>query len=187
MTTNTASSSSGAASLADGLRDIKPPVEIWNPWLWAAWVGAALLLLGLLALLLWIRARRRKAARPGPPPEPAHRRALRRLDEALAMLGEPKPFCIRVSDTLRVYLEERFDFRAPERTTEEFLQELHGTPRLSVDQKGSLGRFLEQCDLVKFARYEPGEPELRQLHAAAVGLVHETQPQETVLTTDRHG
>ena len=43
------------------------------------------------------------------------------------LIGQPKEFCILVSDTLRWYLEERFDFHAPERTTEEFLYELRGT------------------------------------------------------------
>jgi len=46
-----------------------------------------------------------------------------KLDEALALIAQPKPFVIAVSDTARAYLEERFNFRAPERTTEEFLRE----------------------------------------------------------------
>jgi hypothetical protein len=47
---------------------------------------------------------------------------------------------------------------------------------LTRDQKDSLGGFLASCDLVKFARYEPGEAELRELHASAVRLVEETEP-----------
>jgi hypothetical protein len=94
----------------------------------------------------------------------------------LALIGQPEPFCTLVSDTLRVYLEERFRFHAPDRTTEEFLDELQSSPMLSLPQKQSLGDFLVRCDLVKFARYEPGEPELRALHDAAVRLVDETAP-----------
>jgi hypothetical protein len=60
-----------------------------------------------------------------------------------------------------LYLEERFDFHAPERTTEEFLYELQATELLTRDQKESLAEFLKRCDLVKFAKYEPREPELR--------------------------
>ena len=45
-------------------------------------------------------------------------------------------------------------------------------------QKESLGEFLQQCDLVKFAKYEPGEPEMRELHGAALRLVEETEPVE---------
>ncbi len=97
--------------------------------------------------------------------------------EALALISQPKPFVIAVSDTARTYLEERFDFRAPERTTEEFLRELGGTKLLLPEQKESLGEFLASCDLVKFAKYEPGEKELRELHGSAVRLVEETEPQ----------
>jgi hypothetical protein len=80
-----------------------------------------------------------------------------------------------VSDALRVYLEERFDFHAPDRTTEEFLTELQGTNRLIDLQKESLGGFLQSCDLVKFARFEPPEESLRELHQNALRLVDETQ------------
>jgi hypothetical protein len=107
---------------------------------------------------------------------PPHVRARQKLEEALALIGQPREFCILVSDTIRQYLEERFDFHAPERTTEEFLHELQGTNLLLPDQKESLSEFLKRCDLVKFARYEPREPELRDLHAAALRLVEETEP-----------
>ena len=80
-----------------------------------------------------------------------------------------------MSDALRVYLEERFRFHAPERTTEEFLIELQNTNILTVQQKQSLTDFLQSCDLVKFARYEPAESALRDLHHCALRLVDETQ------------
>ena len=140
-------------------------------------------MLGLVALAAlsywaWREWQRRKAQRSVAPPVPAHVRARQRLEAALQLIAQPKPFCIAVSDTLRLYLEERFDFRAPERTTEEFLHELQATDRLLRDQKSSLGEFLQACDLVKFARYEPREPELRDLHGSAVRLVEETEPAE---------
>ena len=113
---------------------------------------------------------------PVPPPVPPHVRAKHKLQQALALIGQPKPFCTVVSDTVRSYLEERFTFRAPERTTEEFLHELQATNLLLPDQKDSLGEFLKQCDLVKFARYEPREAELHNLHDSAVRLVEETEP-----------
>jgi hypothetical protein len=135
-------------------------------------VAAALALALVLALYFW--KRRVKAQQP--PPIPAHIRAKHKLRAALAIIGQPREFCILVSDTIRWYLEERFDFHAPERTTEEFLHELRGTNLLTPDQKNSLGEFLQRCDLVKFARYEPREPELHDLHDAAVQLVEETVP-----------
>ena len=115
---------------------------------------------------------------PVEPPVPAHVRAKEMLEKALALIAHPKPFCTLVSDTVRTYLEERFDFHAPERTTEEFLHELRGTDLLSAEQKEKLGEFLKCCDLVKFAKYEPLEPEMRDLHGSAMRLVEETEPHE---------
>jgi hypothetical protein len=163
------------AAGTNGLRDIKPPVDIPSGWAWVWW-ALALLVVVALAWLLWRWWRRRRAKLEFVPPVPPHVRARQKLQEALSLLSQPREFCILVSDTIRYYLEERFSFRAPERTTEEFLFELRGTELLTPDQKASLEDFLRRCDLVKFARYEPGEPELRDLHASALRLVEETEP-----------
>jgi hypothetical protein len=163
------------APVAEDIRDIKPPIEISDgyAWIWWTLIGAALL---VAALLLWRWWKNRKTNIVLPPPIPAHIRAKQKLAQALALITQPKPFVIAVSDTARTYLEERFDFRAPERTTEEFLRELAGTKSLLPEQKESLGGFLASCDLVKFAKYEPGENELRELHSSALRLVEETEP-----------
>ena len=171
--TNAVSSQSIAPTNA--LHDIKPPVTIPSAWAWAFWVLVSLVVAGL-AFWAWRYWQKRRAEQPLVPIIPPHVRAKQKLEEALALISQPKPFCILVSDTIRWYLEERFDFRAPERTTEEFLYELQATNLLTPDQKTSLGDFLNRCDLVKFAKYEPGEPELRDLHGSAVRLVEETEP-----------
>jgi len=178
MSTNALSPS--AATVPD-IRDIKPPIEISDgpAWLWPALIVVALL---VAAFLIWRRMRNRRHNLVLPPPILAHLRAKQKLAQALALITQPKPFVIAVSDTARMYLEERFDFHAPERTTEEFLRELGGTKLLLPEQKASLGDFLAGCDLVKFAKYEPGENELRELHASAVRLVEETEPQLEPLT-----
>ena len=159
----------------NALRDIKPPVEIPTGWAWAMWIAGSLLL-AACGYWAWCYWRKRASRVAAPPIIPAHVRAKQKLEQALALIGQPREFCIMVSDTIRFYLEERFTFRAPERTTEEFLYELRQTNLLTPDQKESLGEFLKSCDLVKFARYEPGEPELRALHDSALRLVEETEP-----------
>ena len=176
MTNLTLPSAASSAAGSNDLHDIKPPVDIPSGWAWVGWLLAALAL-GAVLLWLWRVWRQRRAQVPPVPVIPPHVRAKQRLEEALALLGQPREFCILVSDTIRQYLEERFDFHAPERTTEEFLYELKGTHILVRDQKESLALFLEKCDLVKFARYEPREAELRDLHAAALRLVEETEPE----------
>ncbi len=156
------------------IRAIKPPVEIPNPWLWALWIAGALVLVSIIgaAVALWRASKKRRAV---PVPIPPHVRARQKIEAALQLIGDPRAFAIAVSDAVRVYLEERFTLRAPERTTEEFLRDLQKTAALNLPQKESLAVFLEQCDLLKFARFEPPESALRELHESALRLVHETQ------------
>ena len=127
----------------------------------------------MIAALVWFLRRRKQVLLV--PVIPPHVRAKQKLQAALALLHDPRLFCIEVSNITRIYLEERFDFQAPERTTEEFLSELQATTLLTADQKESLGKFLQSCDLVKFARFEPPEAALRELHDSALRLVDETQ------------
>lgn len=167
--------SASASDLTNTLQDIKPPLEIPNFWAWV-WFGVVVLLLAALAWWLWQRRRRRTVPVAPIPVTPPHEKAWARLRQALELLDQPRPFCILVSDTVRVYLEERFNLRAPERTTEEFLDELQASPILTRDHKQTLGEFLLGCDLVKFARHEPAQTELQAIYDAAVRLVEETQP-----------
>lgn len=177
MNTNlTAKTSSTVLAPAHDIHDVKPPIEIPDLWLWL-WGALIVLALAAACWAAW-RYWSKKASQPAVVPViPPHERARMKLQEALAMISQPKPFCVLVSDTIRLYLEERFRFHAPERTTEEFLHELQSSNLLLPDQKASLGDFLAVCDMVKFARYEPGPPELEALHQSAVRLIDETEPQ----------
>src|SRR5262245_14827452 len=91
----------------NALHDIKPPVEIPTGWLWAIWLAGALLL-AALAFWAWKYWQKRRFQMAIPTIIPPHVRAKQKLQEALALLGQPREFCIMVSDTIRFYLEERF-------------------------------------------------------------------------------
>jgi hypothetical protein len=165
----------GAAAPSAFNDTLKPLIDIPNGWMWFFLILAALIAVAAvyLGLRYW---RKKRATLKLPPPIPPHVRARRALDQALALIGQPEPFSIMVSGAIRVYLEERFEFHAPDRTTEEFLYELQSSQLLTLDQKKSLAEFLASCDLIKFAKYEPAEVELRGLHGAALRLVNETEP-----------
>jgi hypothetical protein len=164
-----------AAAATNDIRDIKPPLHIPEVWFWVMTILFALVA-AALAYWLWRIWSKRRALTPPARIIPPHERALRMLADALPMIHDANVFCTRVSRILRVYLEERFRFHAPERTTEEFLYELQETTLLSPAQKGALADFLTRCDLVKFARFEPTQVELQDLYDAAVRLVVETEP-----------
>ena len=159
-----------------GLKDVIdiPTGNEWVLWLFVA--AAALVVAGVAAWFVRRRLARRSEELASPPPPPPHVVAWERLQRALGLIHEAEQFCMEVSQIIRVYLEERFNLHAPDRTTEEFLLELQSSQRLAGEHKQLLADFLGECDMVKFAKAEPPELELRNLHEAASRLVGETQP-----------
>ncbi len=162
------------------IRDIKAPLELKVSYLrLILMILAGLLVLALLYFLLRRFSRRPEKALPPPPPRPAAEIAyeeLRRIKgEKLPARGRIKEYYSRISGVLRHYLENRFQLKAPERTTEEFLGELATTNILSLSHQELVGDFLAHCDLVKFARYGPTEKEIEGVYDSAVRLVDETK------------
>lgn len=162
------------------IREIKPPLELK-----VSYVKLILIILFALAVLALVYflvrrfSRRPKKSAPPPPPRPAAEIAyeeLRRIKgEDLPARGMIKEYYSRISGVVRHYLEDRFQLKAPERTTEEFLGELATTSILSLSHQELVGNFLGHCDLVKFARYGPTEKEIEGVYDSAVKLVDETK------------
>ena len=109
---NTNLTTTATAPIANDIHDIKLPVEITDGWTWFWWSLFALIIL-LAVYLLW-RWKNRGVNVVLPPPIPAHVRAKKQLNAALTLIAQPKPFVIAVSDAARTYLEERFNFHAPD-------------------------------------------------------------------------
>jgi len=157
------------------IRDIKPPLALKRPILLLAAIAGGVILVLLAAAAI----RRRRRAEPKPaPPRPAEEIALEALEEIrgrnLPGRGMIKEYYLEVSGVVRRYLENRFGLHAPERTTEEFLQELTGDSSLSGPHQELLADFLTHCDLVKFARYGPSSGEIEGVYQSARRLVVET-------------
>ena len=119
-----------------------------------------------------------------PPPVPPHETAMRRLRELLTRgwieTAQAEPFYVELSSIVRQYIEDRFALRAPERTTEEFIREAANSHLLSDTHQQLVSTFLEQSDLVKFARFTPAPDTMRSAFQAAERLVSETIPQPEV-------
>ncbi len=141
--------------------------------------GVALLALLAGLIALWIRRRQKQAAIPALPPA-AHEIALRALEALVARnyieTENAEPFYVELSAIVRTYLEQRFSLRAPELTTEEFIREAASSRRLSLDHQQLTLAFLEQSDLVKFAKHRPTSADMRAGLNAAERLVRETIP-----------
>jgi hypothetical protein len=142
----------------EDIRDIHGPVvhAASTPW-WPYAVGAALAL--VLAYAVWriVRARRRAV--------PADQRALRELTEARGLIerDHPHELSLRVSETVRGYVEAAFAIHAPRRTTEELLDDLMRVSSPVAPYRGELGAFLELCDLAKYARWSLSRPQMIEI------------------------
>lgn len=165
------------------IRELKDPIGLPRSYRWIIYLLSGAAVLFAIAYLLYRKFfRRGPVIPPLPTPRPAGeiaREELERIRKAdLPGRGLVKEYYSQVSDTVRRYLENRFSLKAPERTTEEFLQEMATTSHLTGEQQNSVGNFLAESDLVKFARYGPTEKEIAQVFAAAVRLVEETEEGE---------
>jgi hypothetical protein len=152
----------------EDIRDIKGLVPVPHS-LWWLWL---LLAVVIAAIVVWIWMRRRPAfvAETITPPT-AFEIAMGALRQLRADNPPVEKFYTRLSDIVRQYIEGQFGLHAPERTTEEFLTEATLPPA----SMALLGAFLQESDLVKFARLRPGQDDRERAFGAAEKFVRETQ------------
>jgi hypothetical protein len=142
------------------------------PWL------VALALLALIGAPLAYR--QWKAARAEVRRRSAYDVARARLD---VLSGRQRPsnedeidaFFVELSALIRRYLEDRFELRAPELTTEEFLQVASASPDLDDAHQGFLRGFLRRADEVKFARFIPPPEDIESALQSAARFLEDTR------------
>jgi len=96
---------------------------------------------------------------PVKPKEAPHVIALRELDriknEKIWQKDKTKQYYSEVTDVLRNYIEDRFEIRAMEQTTDEIMDSFkYRRDLLSEKSFTNLGQILSIADLVKFAKYK---------------------------------
>ncbi|MBI5150704.1 MAG: hypothetical protein HZA28_08050 [Candidatus Omnitrophica bacterium] len=180
-----------SAAFAEDLHDVKPPLSLPSyDWIWLV---VLFTVLALACVYFWNKTRRRRAVMARSPDivVTPWERAYQRLDSLangnLLQDGQWEAYYLTLSDIIRRYFEERFEIRAPEMTSEEFLMSLRGFPQLSGSANNILKEFLDSCDMVKFARYLPQEAEAQKTTLLGRRLVDETKPNENVLNKNDHG
>ena len=175
----------GVTSTLD-IRDLKPQAELPRDWSWLLWVGLAGLALALVVLaLLWLMARRRKRVRATapaavvdlrPPEEIAYEELERIAGLKLVEQSQFKEHYTLTADCLRRYAVGIYGIPAMDRTTEEFHAALRWA-RVDGQQVGLFKDFLDESDLVKFAKYVPPVKEAREAVPRARCIVGVTKPE----------
>lgn len=147
----------------------------------AAWSGLGLAVAALIVLAVYLIRRYRKRDNPvdsrPQKREAAHIVALRELDnisqEKLWQDGKEKLFYTKVTDALRVYIEERFMVKTMERTSAEILLEL-SDKELDASDRKILEEIFAVSDFVKFAKYRATQQENEETIPKAVKFVTNT-------------
>ncbi|MBU1299567.1 MAG: hypothetical protein KJ963_06515 [Bacteroidetes bacterium] len=165
------------------IKDIKPPLSVpitlaeLLPYL----IG--IVVAGLIIYLIYYLKKRKKTDFIeifSKPKRPAHEVALESLQsleaEKLWQRGEVKLYHSKLSDIIRIYIENRFDINAMESTTGEILVDLHSI-NLNGNLTDSLREMLTLADLVKFAKAQPLPNENDLSLKIAYEFVQRTIPQ----------
>ena len=108
----------------------------------------------------------------------AHEELDRLKEMHLPEKGLIKEYYFRLSGIVRQYIEDRFRYRAPEMTTEEFMESIKRSSEIRDDHRNLLKDFLSQSDMVKFAKYGPTPKETEESFELAERFVDQTRRRE---------
>jgi hypothetical protein len=112
-------------------------------------------------------------------PDPAHIIAFRQLEQLkedkLSEKGDLKGYYTRLTEIVRLYLENRFNVYSLELTTAETLAELKKTGFRDDDSFRKLKAVLTGADLVKFAKSIPDQTENEQQFGSTWEFVEATK------------
>ena len=156
---------------------VNVPPEPSYRWIWLLFITGT-----IAAAIFWFHRRNRQGKELIRIFKPAHEIAYDRLrdlvDRNLVNAGKFKEFYECISNILRHYIEHRFNIRAPERTTEEFLNELSSADILPQSDQQQLAEFLTHCDLVKFARHTPTTQQIQETFDLVKHFIETTKSDE---------
>ncbi len=165
-----------------GVFDIKPVKKIKITFkevlpylLW--WAGISIFILTAIALYWKFKKKKPIFSGPPKPVEPPYVTAFRELErikmEKLWQKGEEKQYFTDLTDTLRDYLEGRYNIVTWERTSDEILEDIKDV--LEKEHYKKIEAMLQLSDLVKFAKLKPLMDESERCIKDVYAFVDETK------------
>ena len=145
------------------------------------WVAGGLLLAAGIGFLVWWLLQRRRKQEEALAAEPAHIRALRKLDkyrnDKFWKPDQQKAFYSGVTEALREYIAARYGVGAMEMTTAEIFDGLKGSD-VPAELYQEMKDLFERADFVKFAKFTASDQENAQVLPQAVRFVTATYQSE---------
>ena len=165
------------------LKDIKQPMEApigWSDiWPWLLGIILFTLIVFLLKKYVFNKKEVIKIKKPKViiPADITALQQLTKLDEAQVwQAGNVKKYHSEISEIIRRYTENRFDFIALELATEEIISELKS--KVNNEQLASITILLKRADLAKFAKRKPEETENKESMQLAKHFVAQTKQKQ---------
>ena len=162
------------------LKDIKQPMEArigWSDiWPWLLGIVLLILIAYILKKYVFIKKEALKIEKPKViiPADVIALKELITLEKAkIWQEGKIKEYHSSLSEIVRRYTEERFQFIALELTTDEIIDELKS--KLKQEQIQNLKILLQRADLAKFAKSKPIESENTESMLLAKNFVNNTK------------
>lgn len=149
------------------IKDIKPPYDEPFDWKWylpEIYIGLAILAAIILLIILIKKLNKKKPQEiiVEKPKIPAHITALETLEkireDAIWKDNKTKEYYSSIADTVRLYIEERFNINALELTSDEIIK-IFKSQVVDSESKSKLNQILTLSDFVKFAKQIPIEAE----------------------------
>jgi hypothetical protein len=165
------------------LKDIKQPMEApigWSDiWPWLVGIIALSLIIFLLKKYVFTKKEKIKIENPEViiPAYITALKQLEKLDKAkLWQAGNIKKYYTELSEIIRRYTENRFNFIALELATDEIISELKS--KVNNEQLASITILLQRADLAKFAKSKPDENENKESMQLAKHFVGQTKEKQ---------
>jgi len=165
------------------LKDIKQPMEApigWSDiWPWLLGIVLLILIAYILKKYVFTKKEALKIEKPKViiPADITALQQLTKLDEAqLWQAGNVKKYHSEISEIIRRYTENRFNFIALELATEEIISELKS--KVNNEQLASITILLKRADLAKFAKSKPEETENKESMRLAKHFVAQTKQKQ---------
>ena len=114
----------------------------------------------IVIIMIWSAFFKRKkssAAKKAKSPYELAMERMKTLLESDLVHRDVKMFYVELTEIVREFIERTTLINAPELTTDEFLYKISQSKVFSDVERIRLKHFLESADMVKFAKYDPGE------------------------------
>jgi hypothetical protein len=164
------------------LKDIKQPMKAPIGWsdIWPWLLGIVLLILIAYILKKYVFNKKEVKIEKQEVIIPAYITALKQLEKLdkakLWQAGNIKKYHTELSEIIRRYTENRFNFIALELATDEIISELKS--KVNNEQLASITILLQRADLAKFAKSKPDENENKESMQLAKHFVGQTKEKQ---------